>query len=199
MLFKKQTISTYSSRSIILTSLVLIGAIAFYNWVVAPHRNYLLAAQRYESVTTDFVKKNQIISNTLKIKKKELKELQEELEQAHTRLFGPIEARKFFSNIQTAVGNANCIVNSLKFLPTDSAFKGDQSEKNSYIITQRAKLSVIGSYRNITLLMSKLQDSPEQVRIGVVAIKSTGNNLGQLKCDMNITIYVMQNKGDMRP
>ncbi len=194
MLFKKQAISTCSSRNIMLTSLVLIGTIAFYNWVVAPHRNYLLAAQRYESVTTYLVKKNQIINDTLKIKKKKIKEVQEELEQTHTRLFDPIEARKFLGNIQTAAENANCTVNSLKFSPADSAFKAEQSEKNSYTITHLAKLGVTGSYKNITLLMNRLQDCSEQVRIDAVTIKSTGNNSGQLKCDMNITIYVMQNK-----
>ena len=62
MLFKGQTISIHFSRNVMLTSLVLIGTIAFYNWVVAPHRNYLLAAQRYASVTADLVKKNQIIN-----------------------------------------------------------------------------------------------------------------------------------------
>ena len=194
MLFKKQAILTYSSRNVMLTSLVLIGAIAFYMWVVAPHRNNLMAAQRYDSVTTDLARKSQIINDTLKIKKKELKELQEELEQTHTRLFGSIEARKFFSNIQTLVEKANCTVNSLKFSPTDPAIRADRPEKNSYLTTQLAKLGVIGSYRNITLLMNRLQDRSEQVRIDAVTIKPTGNNSEQLECNMNITIYVIADK-----
>jgi len=194
MLFKNQTIPTHPSKNVVLTVLMLIGTIASYNWFVAPHRNYLLAAQQYESAATDFVKKTQTISNTVTIKQKELKELQDKLGQTHTMLFDPIEARKFLSDIQTVVENANCVVTLLKFSPADSAFKANQSSKNNYTVTQQAKLTVIGSYRNITLLINKLQDRAEQVRINVVTIKPNGNNSGQLKCNMNITIYVINNK-----
>lgn len=194
MVDKKQVILTYCSRNIMLTSLVLIGTIAFLNWFVSPHRNNLLAAQRYESVTTDLVKKKQTIDNTMTTKQNKFKELHSKLEQTHTKFFGLTEAREFFNNIQTMVRNANCTVNLLKFSPTDSAIKAGKSGENSCIITQQAKLSVIGSYRNITLLMNRLQNRSEQVQIGAVTVESTKNKSGQLKCDMNITIYVIQNK-----
>lgn len=194
MLFKKQAISFCFTRNIIPTSLVLIGAVAFYNWLVAPHRNYLQAAERYELVKTDLEKKNHIINDTLKIKREKVEKLQEKLEQTYTLLFAPIEAREFLSSIQTVVDSTDCTVDSLQFLTADSVSKGERSEKNSYIITQRAKLSVIGRYGNITLLMNKLQNRPEQVRIDDVTIKSIRNNSGQLKCSMDITIHVMLNK-----
>ena len=107
------------------------------------------------------------------------------------RSFGWTE---FFSNIQTLVRNANCTVNSLRFLLTDSVAKGDQSEKNGYVVTQLVKLSILGDYGSTTLLMNKLQDRPEQVQVDMVVIKPTRSDSDLLQTDMNITIYVIQNK-----
>ena len=57
MLLKRWTKKTCPPRNVFLASLVLIGAIAAYNWTVAPHRNYLLAARKYE-VAADKLEKN---------------------------------------------------------------------------------------------------------------------------------------------
>ncbi|HPS55347.1 MAG TPA: hypothetical protein PLP05_07110 [Sedimentisphaerales bacterium] len=191
---KKQTILAYPSQNVMVISLVVIGAIAFYNWFVSPHRNYLLAAQRQELVATDLLKKNQVINNTIAINKNELEELQGKFKQACIGLFSDVEATKFFSNIQTLVENANYTVNSLKFLPTYTVGKGDESEKTNYVVTRQVKLSVLGDYGNIILLMSKLQDRPERVQIDTVVVKPTISDSDLLQCDMNITIYVIENK-----
>lgn len=194
MLSKNWTKSTYSSRNVMLAALVLIGAIAVYNWIVAPHRNYLLAAQRYESAAGNLLKKNQTIINNITIKKKKLEELREKSKRIHTKLFDPIEAREFFSNIQGISEETNCIISSLNFSQTDSALDAKRSKAGSYITAKRVTLSVVGNYRNIVALMNKLQDCLKQVRIDSVSIRSISNNPEQLKCDMTITIYTVQDR-----
>ena len=67
MLSKNWTKLTPSPRNIAFAALVLMGAIAVYNRVVAPHANYVLAAQRYESVANKLTKKNQANINNVKI------------------------------------------------------------------------------------------------------------------------------------
>lgn len=194
MLLGNLTKSTCSSRNLVLTTLVLIEAIAVYNWVVAPHTNYLLAAQRYESVAGELAKKNQIISNNVPIKEKELKDLKEEFERIHTRLFDPAEARKFFSDVQTMLKKASYVTYSLDFSPADSAPASNLSEADSFITANRARLSVVGNFGNIVALMNKLQDGLKQVWINPVSIKSIGGSSGHLKCDATITVYVIHNK-----
>lgn len=194
MLLKNWTKSTRSSRNVMLAALVLIGAITVYNWIVAPHANYLLAAQRHASVIGELAKKNRIINNNVAIKNKKLKELQEKFSQVHTALFDPIEAKEFFSDIQAVSEEANCVIQSLNFLQTDSALKAKRSKAGSYITVNRATLSVVGSYKNIIALMNKLQDRLRQVWIDSISIKSIRNNPDQLECDVIITVYAIQNE-----
>lgn len=193
MLSENLTKSIYSSRNVVLITLVLIEAIAVYNWIVAPHTNYLLAAQRYESVAGELAKKSQIVSNNVVIKEKELKDLQEEFERIHTRLFEPVGARKFFSDVQTMLKKANYVTYSLDFSPADSAPTSNLSETNSYITANRARLSVVGSFGGIVALMNKLQSGLKQVWINSVSIRSLGDDSGRLRCNATITVYAIHN------
>lgn len=194
MLSEKWTKSVRSSRSIVLTAIVLIGAIAAYNWIVAPHRDYLLAAQRYDLVAGNLAKKSKIVTSNVAAKGKQLEKLQGKFSQIHTRFFDPLGARKFFSQLQAVSEETDCIMYSLKFLPANPAIIAGRLKAGSYITANRAVLSVIGDFGNILALMNKLQDRSEQVRIGAVNIKLISKNAEQLKCDMTITIYVMQDE-----
>ena len=194
MLLEKWTKSARSSKNVMLAALVLIGMIAVYNWIVVPHANYLIAAQRHKSVIDVLAKKNEIISKDVIVKRKELEELQGELEQVRISLFDPIGAKEFFSDIEDMAEDTDCIIHSLDVSQARSALKADRSKASSYITANRATLSVVGNYRNIVALMSKLQDRLEQVQIDSVSIKLISSNSNQLKCDITITVYVIQNK-----
>lgn len=194
MLLGNWTKSARSSKNVVLAALALIGIIAVYNWIVAPHANYLMAAQRYKSVTDVLAKKNEIISKDVIVKRKELEESQDEFEQVRTSLFDPIGAKEFFSDIEVMAEDTNCIVRSLNVSQTGSALKAGQSKASSYITANRATLSVVGNYGNIVALMSKMQDRLEQVRIDSISIKLISSDSNQLKCDMTITVYVIWNE-----
>jgi len=184
MLSENWTKLTPSPRNIAFAAFVLMGTIAVYNRVVAPHANYVLAAQRYESVANKLTRKKQAIINNVKIKKKELEGLEEKLEQMRTNLFEPIEAKEFFSDIEVMSEGANCTIHSLDVSQTRSALK----------TANHAKLSVVGSYRNIVVLMNKLQGSPRQVWIDSVSIKPISDSSEQVKCDISIVIYTTKEK-----
>ncbi len=72
MLLDNLTKSTRSSKNVVLVTLILIGVIAVYNWLVVPHRNYLLAAQKYESAAGNLAKKNQIVAKKVKTRQRSL-------------------------------------------------------------------------------------------------------------------------------
>ncbi|MHC4356872.1 MAG: hypothetical protein ACYS0H_29585, partial [Planctomycetota bacterium] len=48
-----------SSRNAASASLILIAALAMYNWIVAPHTAYLVAAQQHEVVVATVARKNE--------------------------------------------------------------------------------------------------------------------------------------------
>lgn len=191
-LLNSYTKLTYSSKNAVLVVACCIAAIAFYNHFVAPHRNCLRAAQTYEALAGTLDRKNRIIAGYVRTKKKELQQLQHKSRLIDVNLFDGVKARQFFfSGIQAAAEQTNCIVNSLKF-PQDRK-RDSASRPLQAVEASRVTLSVTGGYRNIVALINKLQDRPERVWIDSLGIKSTAGSL--LRCNMTITIYVMPNKG----
>jgi hypothetical protein len=182
---------TYSSKNAVLVVACCIAVVAFYNHFVAPHRNCLRAAQTYETLAATLESKNRIITGHVRTKKEELQQMQHKLQLIDASLFDEVKAKQFFfSGVQAAAEQTNCIVNSLKF-PQDR--KRDSTSRPSQAVeASRMTLSVTGGYRNIVALINKLQDRPERVWIDSLRIKSAASGL--LRCDMTITIYVVPSK-----
>jgi Tfp pilus assembly protein PilO len=194
MLSQNRIKSIRSSKNAVFAALVAIGAITLYNQIVTPHVNYLRAAQRYESVIDELARKNQTINNNVTAKKKELEELQEKFEHFRIKLFDPVKAKEFFSDMQAMAEVTNCVIYSLNFSPTDSTLEAGKLETGSHITADHATLSVVGSYRDIVALANKLQDRSRQVWIDSVSIEPVGSNADQLRCDIVVTIYVIHGK-----
>ena len=194
MLPEHLTKSKRSTKTAIFAALVLIGAVAVYNRIVTPHRNYLAAAQQYESAMIKLESKNQTMSQDLAVKRKELEELRGKFRQAHIELFDHVEAGRFFGNIQTKSEEAGCIVSLLTFSTGNLASEEKRSKPNHYITKQQAILSVLGGYTNILALMDKLQDGPKKVCIDSVGINVDGQDTVHLECKMTVTIYVIHRK-----
>ena len=195
MLSENQIKSIRSSKNVVFAAFVVIEAIALYNWIVTPHLNFLRAAQRYESVADKLAKKNRIISTNVKLRKKKLGQLQEEFEHIHIKLFDPVKAKEFFSDIQAMAEQTNCVIYSLNFSPTDSVLKAGQSEISSHITANRAIFSVGGRYKDIVALINKLQNRSKQVWIDSISMEPVDRNSELLKCDMSIAIYVIYSEG----
>ena len=196
MLPEHLTKSTHSAKTAMFAALVLIGAVAVYNRIVTPHRNYLMAAEQYESAVDHLDSKNQVLRQDLTVKRKELEELQEKFRQTHLELFDPIEAGRFFSHIQDKSEEAGCIVSLLTFSTGSLASEEKRSKSNHYITKEQAALSVLGGYSNIVTLMNKLQDSPKKVCIDSVRINADDQGTVHLECKMTVSIYVIHRKED---
>ena len=183
---------TYSSKNAVLVVAFCIAAVAFYNHFVAPHRNYLRAAQTYETLAGVLNEKNEIIAGYVGTKKQELQQLQHKSQLIDASVFNDVEARQFFSGIQTAAEQTKCVINSLKFSQDGRQGGTSSSSQGPYVEASRATLSVTGGYRNIVALIRKLQGRPEQVWIDSLRLRLVSGRL--LNCDMTITIYVKHNK-----
>jgi len=178
----------HSSRNAVSAALIVVAAIAMYNWIVAPQATCLSAAQRYESVMGNMVKKNKAISNAVKTKKKELQELRDQLTEFKSGLFTPDKAREFFSDLQVISEQAGCTVYSLNF--SEPSPKDGESENTSGVVAKNAVLSVVGVYKNIIRLIERLQARAQKVRIDSVKIQTLDYDSDQAKCDITITIYL---------
>lgn len=185
---------SYSSKNALLVVAFCIAAVVFYSRFVAPHRNYLRAAQTYQTLAGMLDGKNEVIAGYMEAKKKELQQLQHKSQLIDAGLFDDVEAKQFFSGIQTAAEQTKCVINSLKF-PQDVRLSGTSGpSQGMYVVASRVTLSVTGGYKNIIELINKLQNRPQQVWIGSLRIGLISDGLRELNCDMTITIYVKHNK-----
>lgn len=195
MLVNNLTKLSRSSRNAVSASLILIAALAMYNWIVAPRTNYLLAAQRYEFVMENVVKKNKTIDNRVNIRKKKLQELREQSAQLQSTLFTPDQAREFFSDLQAISKETGCIVYSVNLITSKpNPIKDGQLQDTAGIVTKSAVLSVVGVYKNITKLIQRLQSRTQKVWIDSVKIQAFNNNSDRPRCDITITICALTDK-----
>jgi len=188
---KNRTKSTRSSRSVMLAVLVLIGAAAGYNWLVAPHCSYLRAAQKGRSTAGELVRKDRLISNDIAAHKELLTQLQEKFIRAKEQFFDPAGASEFFGSIDALAQDSGCILSSLIFRPAKLQVAQNLS---GFITPRHATLSVLANYAGLVTMLNKLQDRPEQVRVDSIDVKLSRNTPGRLNCDMNITIHVVQDE-----
>jgi len=184
--------SNVSSKHILMAAIILIGFVAFYNWVIRPHTTYLMAAQRYETVTAELAKKSQMVHKNVQNTKANLSELQKKFKQFNTSLFDPNGADAFFGGIQNMAESIKCTVYSLNLPPFHQSLKTGSSDTGGGIIARRATLSTAGTYKNIIKLINRLQERPERVQISAVSIRLVDDDSDQVKCDMAVTVYVMR-------
>ena len=183
-----------SSRNAVSIALVIIAAIAMYNWTVAPHTTYLFAAQRYEASIDNVAEESKLIRERVKTKKKKLQELREEFAELQSILFTPDKATEFFSDLQPISEEAGCVVHSLNFVTGGPVIKGEESENALGIVANSAMLGVVGIYGNVIKLVERLQARTQKVWIDSIRMEAIGGNPDQLRCDMTITVYTIEDR-----
>ena len=196
MLLQTLKQSPRSSRNTLLVSLLIIAAIAAYNWIITPHLNFLEAAQKYEVVAQRHARKNEMIDIEVTARKEELAQLRRKLKDTAAKLFDPSAAKQFFNDIETLAQEAECTVRSLHFSATSAVNNVGRLTTGNQITEDHASLTVTGTYSQILALMRRLQDRPELVTVDVLKIRPDTENPGRLTCQTTVKIYVIEKGQD---
>ncbi|MEJ2704491.1 MAG: GspMb/PilO family protein [Sedimentisphaerales bacterium] len=183
-----------SSRTALSASLILIAVIAMYNWMVAPRASYLSAAERYGSTMENVIGKNKVVETRVRVRRKKVKELQEQAAQLQNALFMPDKAREFFSDLQAIAEETGCSVYSVNLVDSKQNAQPGLSEDTAGIVVKSTILSVAGSYKNITQLIHRLQSRAERVWIDRINLRTVDYDLDQPRCDITITICTFADK-----
>lgn len=188
-----------STRNTISGAMILIAAVAMYNWVITPHTTHLSAAQEYEKIVGKAEEKNANAAREVNAKTKKLDKLYEQLNEAKSGLSTADEAKEFFSNLQEVSEDAGCTVNSLNLVVKEPSLgkKKKRFESNSNIVANSAILSVSGEYKNIMTLVKKLQNHTKKIWMDSFKIETTDSDSDLLRCDMTITIYTVEEETEL--
>lgn len=179
-----------TARSATSASLIVIAALAMYKWTITPQTAYLSAAKGYDSAVGKVVEQNRSIARQIEIKKKELQLLREDSAQLQSVLFTPEKAKEFFSDLQVFSEQAGCAVHSRNLL----ADRRNPENEHLGLVTKSAALSVVGVYRDITRLLTKLQSRTQKVWIDSIELRVLDPGSDKARCDLTVTICQIMDK-----
>jgi Tfp pilus assembly protein PilO len=194
MLMNALAKSSRSSRIAFSAAVVIIVAVAAYNWMVAPHTKYLHAAQQYELMMGDMARKNKIIKTKEAITRKEVEKLRAELAGVQSAVFTPYEARRFFTDIEAVCNAAGCLVYSINFLSGNLGGVPASVESDGQIVENSAVVSFVGPYGNIISFLSKVTNRSQKVVVRSLKIAAFGKKPDPLECEMVVTIYTIRDR-----
>ena len=174
-----------SHRRVLLAALSAIAVFALYQWILAPHANQLLAAQRYNSSLDAAIHKADLMRADMENKKAKVEELTKESNRLRNQLFTQNESRRFFASLPTLVTQSGCTVMSVSEV-TD----GQQNKDTPAIAGKKVMVTVVGRYSAITDFIGVLQNYERKVWIESVRIDAGG--AGKLKCQVLLAVYCIE-------
>ena len=184
---------SYFLRNLVLSALVLAGAVSAFRVLIKPHMQFLSSMKESKRAMNQYVLKHTDLMRIVETKRTHLKQLQAEFAETNAALFTTVEADEFFSDLQAISQEEGCMQDSLTVLQTGSAPRASLPDQDSYITVRRAEWSIVGRYRNIAALMNRFQDNSRRIWIDSPEIKPTSDP-DVLDCEAVITLYVIHNK-----
>jgi Tfp pilus assembly protein PilO len=176
-----------SHRRVLLIALAAIVVFALYRWVLAPHTNQLLAAQRYNSSLDSAIRKADFMHTAIENKKTKIEELTKESDRLRNQLFTQNESRRFFASLPSVVIQSGCAVMSVSAVPDSQ--RNTQNDTPA-ISSKKAMVTIIGGYNGITKFIGALENYEHKVWIESVRIDAGG--AGKLKCQVLLTLYCIE-------
>ncbi len=183
-----------STRNAFFGSLILLGAFFVYGHTVEPYTAYLFAMHRYDAALDGILAKHDEIENSLKTSRQKLDELTVEFAQVRNILHTPSQAEEFFSDLQAISVETECPIYSLTFIADEPSPEVKQVEQGMGVTAKKAVLSVTGMYGNIMRLIERLQTRNRKVWVEKLEMESINSDVAQIKCNIIIKIYTIQNK-----
>jgi hypothetical protein len=182
------------TRSAFFGSLILLGALFVYGHTVQPYTAYLFAMRRYDAALDEVLSKHDEIENSLKTGRQKLDELTVEFSQVRNILHTPSQAEEFFSDLQAISVETECPIYSLTFIGDEPSPEVRQVEQAIGVTAKKAVLSITGMYGNIMRLIERLQTRNRRVWVERLEMELINSDVAQVKCNIIIKIYTIQNK-----
>lgn len=182
-------------------TLLLIGVVGIYNWVVHPHVTLLVASQRYEQAASRRNETSTAVNDEVQQKREELERLLARRSEWSQMTFDVTDAEDFLRNLRVPCNEAGCRLMSLSYLQAErlkarevpSAAKSDDSETRppvTSLLARGALITVYGPYQSVVRLIGILQSHQKKVWIDRCQMTSLPADPENVACELVITIYM---------
>jgi len=186
--------STKTSRVIISASIVISFGLMTYSWVVSPQATFIQAAERYETLSGNMEKKVLMVNNSIRVKKKKIAALTQELSFIGNSFWGPEDAVDFFGALERYAFENKCKIQSMNFVRDKKISVETKKNGKIDVVEKAASLNFIGEYGSIIGFLKTLSIYPKQVYMSEMSIQSVGDGSALLECDIDIKVYLTDDK-----
>lgn len=181
------------SRIIVSGSMIVFLALAAYNWAVSPQTTYLHASQQYTSMNDTVQKKVLMREKIVNIKREKLKTTRGNIDELKADFFSPSQSSKFFSGIEELAEKSGCDIEMMAFKADNRRLASGLKIDKVKFLQRCASVEFVGEYGQIVDFLKNINDSPGHLSLGNLSINSSRDVRG-LTCEMNITVYVSEDK-----
>ena len=182
-----------SKSGVVLTGLVLIGAVGMYSWIVAPHVDYLRAVQKYEPVLDDIVKEKSELQDMLVVRREMLEKINTQFGDMSGTLFTYPQARELPQEFENVAEQYECSIATVDFSDEPVSIFGEDGSARP-IDAVEAQVSLVGHYNGLTAFIKRMQEKDRKIWLHSLEMRVLEENGDRLACDLALTIYVIQEK-----
>jgi hypothetical protein len=172
-------------------ALILVGLLALYNWVLAPHLGCLQAMQKLDSVVGRVAEEKDRICGTLEEKSKRWHTLQQELAQCEQGVCPAEQVRAMLRGLLPLVEETGGTIVAADFTAKG---KPEQTEDpNGPVVIEAAHLAldVVGQPEHISTLLQQLGDHRPRIWVDSCQLEFAEGNAGPIECSLALTVYAV--------
>ena len=172
-------------------ALLVIGVLALYNWVLAPHVGYLHAVQRLEPVVGRVTQERERICSILDRKVGQWRTLQQDKAKLEEGVFTVEQAKAFVRGLLPLVEETGCAVLRADFNPDTRTPRLDEPNLPVVIEVARMNLDVLGQPDQVSALLGRLRDSRPRAWIDSCRCDFSGGQAGPVECNLALALYIV--------
>jgi hypothetical protein len=183
-----------ATRNASSAALIIIGVLAMYNWVLAPHLGYLHAIQKFESVVDRVVEERDRVCSTLDTKVGQWHTLQRELAELDDGVFTADQAKAFVRGLLPLVEETGCVVVLADFAGNKKTARIEDPNQTLVIEVSHLNLDTVGRPEQISALLQWLRDHRPRICVDSCQVDFSDGDSGRIECNLALTLYTVGNR-----
>jgi len=182
------------TRNVSSAALIVIGVLALYNGVLAPHLGYLHAMQKYETVVDGVTQEKCRIADTLEAKIGQWHTLQRELAELEDGVFTVDQAKTFVRSLLSLVEETGCAVVRADFAGEGKTTRMEDPNQTVVIEISHLSLDALGQPDQVSAVLERLRDHRPRISIDACRFDFPDGGSGLVECHLAVALHAVGNR-----